>query len=463
MQVVTENYGAQSPEKLIHRLVTQLGNHALWDALLIFLPPLIVAIYLLVYFFQARWIGPLGLFLMIVTVAGLVLLAVLFRYRPLVPSVGSAARLVDDHTGAKDRFLTLLTIEPSPNAASLVSRLRMEAAQFQTRIELKRDFPFQIKRSFYWSVFGSMVAALLFHLFLPTVHSILHPLPTHERLRQLAEKMAQRPRLSELARGLQTLATKIEDPKSAAPEKQALIQQMQEKVEEQQKRPEQKDNQDLLGEASSTLQGLEQQSGGGQNQQKDQDKGGGGIQSNLPQEGQGEGKQSQGSGGDSKNDQKAQLSKEMEQGKSAQGAPQDQGKENNQQKSGEGKGTQPDPNKPDRNQNNEATGKTAGTTAESGGRGKPSEEIPRGPPPAERFNPGGDQGKEGIKGARYVTVQLPEELTADAKGESTVTREGRGGKVRPKIPVSNVPLPAHVPDAPTEKQQMPLEYRGVIR
>src|SRR5437773_10838360 len=160
MQVVTEN-GAESPEKLIHRLVTQLGNHALWDALLIFLPPLIVAIYLLIYFFQARWIGPLGLFLMIVTVAGLVL-AVLFRYRPLVPSVGSAARLVDDHTGAKDRFLTLLTIEPSPNAASLVSRLRMEAAQFQTRIELKRDFPFQIKRSFYWSVFGSMVAALLF-------------------------------------------------------------------------------------------------------------------------------------------------------------------------------------------------------------------------------------------------------------------------------------------------------------
>src|SRR5438094_8856992 len=195
MQVVTEN-GAQSPEKLIHRLVAQLGNHALWDALLVFLPPLIVAIYLLVYFFQAAWIGPVGLFLMIVTVAGLVLLAVLFRYRPLVPSVGSAARLVDDHTGAKDRFLTLLTIEPSPNAASLVSRLRMEAAQFQTRIELKRNFPFQIKRSFYWSVFGSMVAALLFHLFLPTVISILHPLHTHVRLRQLVEIMAKQPRLS---------------------------------------------------------------------------------------------------------------------------------------------------------------------------------------------------------------------------------------------------------------------------
>src|SRR5205809_7453015 len=110
MQVVTENYGAQSPEKLIHRLVTQLGNHALWDALLIFLPPLIVAIYLLIYFFQAAWIGPLGLFLMIVTGAGLVLLAVLLRYRLLVTSVGSAARLLEDYTGGKDRLLTSLSI-----------------------------------------------------------------------------------------------------------------------------------------------------------------------------------------------------------------------------------------------------------------------------------------------------------------------------------------------------------------
>src|SRR5437867_12486897 len=134
MQVVTENYGAQSPEKLIHRLVAQLGNHALWDALLVFLPPLIVAIYLLVYFFQAAWIGPVGLFLMIVTVAGLVLLAVLFRYRPLVPSVGSAARLVDDHPGAKDRILTLLTMQPSPNPAFLVSRLRLIVADSHTTI-----------------------------------------------------------------------------------------------------------------------------------------------------------------------------------------------------------------------------------------------------------------------------------------------------------------------------------------
>jgi hypothetical protein len=41
--------------------------------------------------------------------------------------------------------------------------------------------------------------------------------------------------------------------------------------------------------------------------------------------------------------------------------------------------------------------------------------------------------------------------------------DAKGNRVGTKVPVSNVPLPAHVPDAPTEKQHMPLEYRGMIR
>jgi hypothetical protein len=73
------------------------------------------------------------------------------------------------------------------------------------------------------------------------------------------------------------------------------------------------------------------------------------------------------------------------------------------------------------------------------------------------------EGKEGISGARYVTVQLPEDVAADSKGESRATKESKGSRARPQVPVSNVPLPAHVPNAPTEKQQMPIEYRGIIR
>jgi hypothetical protein len=62
-----------------------------------------------------------------------------------------------------------------------------------------------------------------------------------------------------------------------------------------------------------------------------------------------------------------------------------------------------------------------------------------------------------------VTVELPEEIAADSKGNPTSLRNSKETKNRPKVPLSNVPLPAHVPDAPTETQQMPLEYRGMIR
>ena len=462
MQILTDSYGAVAPETLVHRLAAHLRSHALRDALLLFLPPLMVVVYVVIYFYRAMWIGPTPFWLIALSSTGLVFVAALLRYRPLIPSVGSAARIVDNRYGTEDRFLTLTTLEPSESAAAFVSRLRIEAAGYQSRIELKRDFPYQIKRSFYWSLLASIVAAVVFYWMLPVAQSMLHPLSAHERLRELAEKMAEQPPLSELGRGLQALANKLEDPKIIQQEKQSAVEEMQKQVEQQQKKEEQRENQDLLGQASSALQNLEQQSDTGQNQQKE-DQGGGGIQSNLPQQGQGEGKQSQGSGGDQKGDANAQPDKEMKQGNLAQGSPQDQSKEKNQQKNGDGKGSQPDPDKRDKNQGKEAAGKTEGGSAESGGKSKASEDIPRGAPPAERFNPGGQEGKEGIKGAGYVTVQLPEEIAADSKGQSTGTREGRDRKIAPKVPVSNIPLPARVPDAPMEKQQMPLEYRGMIR
>ncbi|HEY3166954.1 MAG TPA: hypothetical protein VGK57_06980, partial [Candidatus Binatia bacterium] len=99
---------------------------------------------------------------------------------------------------------------------------------------------------------------------------------------------------------------------------------------------------------------------------------------------------------------------------------------------------------------------------EGAGKDKASEEPPQGAPPAERFYKTGE-GKDGISGARYVTVQLPEEVAADSKGTSRATKESKGTRARPQVPLSNVPLPAHMPNAPTEKQQLPVEYRGIIR
>ena len=468
MRAISDKDSLENPEGLVRRLAGQLGNQALWDSLLCFSPPVLVFIYIAGYLYRVAWVGSLTFFLATLISIGIGLLAVTLRYRPLVPSASKASRLIDERAGAKDRFLTLATIDPSRWPAGLVARLRVETAGFLDRIELQRDFPYKVKKSFYASLIGSVLAALLFHLLLPVAHSTLTSPPAPQRLRELAEKMTERPRLLEIARTLQSLAAKLEDPKVAREEKQALIEETQKKVEERQKKEEQKDNRDLLGQAASTLKNLQQQSGAGQDQQKNYERGGGGIQSNLPQEGQGEGKPSPGGGGEQKGEMSGQLSKDMQQGKTAHGDPKEQSGEKNSQKPGDGKSNQPDPNRPDPNKpgmekGKNSAGKTQGGGDDKGGRGKASEEIPLGAPPADRFHQAGEQGREGIKGARYVTVQLPEEVVAGTKGEKGGNKDAKGNRVGSKVPVSNVPLPAHVPDAPTETQQMPLEYRGIIR
>jgi hypothetical protein len=460
MGTSTDAQNRESPEQRVGRLVAQLRNHALWDSLLIFSPPLLVAIYLAVYLYRGAWIAPIAFLLLSGVVIGVGLLAVVVRTRPLIPSVRSAARLVDEKTEAKDRFLTLATIDVALWPAALVGRLRREAATLLDRIDFRREFPYRIKRSFYWSFLISLIAAALFHLSMPLMGSTRRQTPVYEKLSELAEKMAQRPPLSALAYDLRTLAMKLEHPNVAEQEKQTLIHKTLEQVEKQQKKEEEKESRALLGEASSTLQGLEQQSA--RSQQKEAEKGDGGAQSNPSQEGQGEGKQSQG-GGDSKGELKAERSKDMQQGQGTRGDPKEQGKEKNQQSQRDGKDNQPDPSsKSDKETGKELTGKTPGGSQEKLGRSR-SEEIPQGAPPPERFYQPGEQGKEGVKGARYVTVQLPEELAADSKGEGSISGPSKEARAYPKAPVSNAPLPAYVPDAPMEKQQLPLEYRGIIR
>ena len=58
MGTSTDALNRESPEQRVGRLVAQLRNHALWDSLLIFSPPLLIAIYLAVYFYRGAWIAP---------------------------------------------------------------------------------------------------------------------------------------------------------------------------------------------------------------------------------------------------------------------------------------------------------------------------------------------------------------------------------------------------------------------
>ena len=463
MEILAARREPETPEGLVAHLVNRLRHHALWDLVLLYLPPAIVAIYCVTDLYRRGWIIESAFVVTVLAAAALTLVVGMYYYRRALPSVRFAARLIDARAGAKDRFTTLSTIEPLACSPSLVGRLRAEATGILRRVRLKNDFPYNLKRSFYLSLLGSLIFASLFHLLLPFAESRFDPRAVPARLREIAAKMEQRPQMAALAQALQKLAAKMEDPHTPAQEKQAAVQELKRKIEQEQNKEQTKDNRDLLGQAASTVKGAEQQSGNGQQQQKDQNGGGGGIQSNLPQEGQGQGKSNTGSGGDTKGEVTAQLSKDTQQGKTAQGDLKEQGREKTPQKAGEGKGDRPDPNQADRNQGQDLSGKNQEDREDKLGKNKQSEDIPRGAPPAERFSRPGEQGNERIKGGRYVTVQLPEEVAADSKGETSGAKDSKSNRVGAKLPVSNVPLPAHVPDAPTEKQQVPLEYRDLIR
>jgi len=449
------------PETLVRRLVNRLRQHMLWDVLLIVLPVLMAGIHSIGILYRRGWIPEITFIFAALAAAALTVAFVLYRYRATLPSPALAAHLIDQRADAADRFITLATIEGFSASPSLVGRLRLEASGFLRRVSIKRDFPYKIKRSFYCSVLTAVLFAGLLQLFVAVAGSPHSAAVSPERVREIAAKMAQRPGLTELARQLQRLATRIEEPKISPEQKQAAVQEMQKQIERQRSKEDQKENRDLLDQAASALGGVDQQPGDGQEQKKDE-RGGGGIQSDIPEKGQGEAKPSPGSG-DGKGDVSAQLNKDMQDGKPASADPKGQSADKNQAKAGEGKGEHPEASKADRDQSQPISGKTQGEREDRLGKNKASEDIPQGAPPAERFNRPGEGGSGGLKDARYVTVRLPEEIAEDAKGVSGGTRDSKGNRVGPKLPVSNVPLPAHLPDAPAEKQQLPLEYRGIIR
>src|SRR4030095_14379187 len=112
------------PENLVTRLAARLRSHVLWDSSLIFTPPMVAAVFIAFSFYRAAWISPLTFSLVALATAGLAMLAVILRYRPLAPSVTVAAQLIDGRAQSKDRFLTLATLSNAAQPATFVARLR---------------------------------------------------------------------------------------------------------------------------------------------------------------------------------------------------------------------------------------------------------------------------------------------------------------------------------------------------
>jgi hypothetical protein len=452
---------ADAPEQLVQKLARKLRQHALWDAFLIFLPPLAAIFYSLFHLHSMGRVAGSAALLAGSTALVALVVAALIRSRPALASPQLAARLIDDRAGAQDRFLTLATLEPSPQVAPLRARLRREAAALQARIALGREFPYRIKQPFYISLLVSLAVAVLFQLLLPLAHSTLTPQSSYQRLREVAREMAGRPQLQAIGRSLQELGNKLTDPAVPPEQKRDAIREQRETLQDQKTSQLQQRDRELLTEAAGTLESIERQSGAGERNQ-DQQNGSGSIQTNASEQGQGDGREKQASETNGAGDGTAELQNELQRGQLAKADPREQTVGKAPQDGSGDPGQQPDPGKrPQEQSNTQQPGNNDGPGSSRNGRSKAPEEIPPAGPPAERFYKPGEDGYQGIKGAGYVTVQLPEELVAEGKGGSNSGKAGKSASSQ--VPVSNVPLPRHIPDAPAEKQQIPLEYRDLIR
>lgn len=443
--------GPGSPERLVGRLVSHLKRHALWDSLLLCIPPFLVFSLLAIFLDQSAWSARGPLILAGAAVLGMALLLGLWRFRAAAPSVRVAARLIDERVEGKDRFITLATVDPSVCPASLLARLRHEAAGLLHRLDLDRDFPYRVKRSFFHSLIGSLSAVLLFLLLLQIASFFASPAPRDNELALLAQKLSQIPRFSELARSLEVLAARMRDQNLSSAEKRSLIQEALRRVENQLAAEHQRGGAagGQLNQAANALEELER------GLEREQQRGAGGRKEQLSGEGEGDRKETgKGMREERQGEQSAVGSKELKEGQPERGEKQAAGKQ--QAEKDQGKGEKD-------GKEREKSGAVKGTgKEEKEGKGSKNvgEEIPRGKP-AERFLKPGEEGEKGVKGARFVTVQLPEEESANQSGQSG---SGQRRELRPKVPISNVPLRRpDSPDASPETQPLPLEYRGLIR
>jgi hypothetical protein len=293
---------------------------------------------------------------------------------------------------------------------------------------------------------ASLILILAFHVLF---HVVFLPSPAASPSTQLslaARELSREPRFTELARRIEALIARMERDRLPEQEKAAVIQELVKKMEEEKKK--ERSGSDLLDRAEKALRGLEKGE-----QERREDAKGGGAKTDLPEEGEGKGKSKGGSGAGDDNRQAVLQNEELKGEKSPREPTKDQSKGQ-----GEGKGQGES-----MNQQGETKKETEGAARkEMEGKGKAnSTEPPSGQPPQERFYKPGEGGERGLKGARYVTVELPE---VESPGAGTGEGERKTKTAKSKIPVSNVPLsPATTPDLPREKQSLPLEYEGLIR
>ena len=421
---------AGSPEMLAPRLQTRLRRHFLWDSLLLFVPPLAAFLYGTGLLFQWHWIGAEVLVFSAAAGFGIALALGCDRVRG-IPTVPTLARLIDDKVHGRDRFLTLATLNLYSAPSSLVLRLKDEAKRLLHRVNLTKDFPYRIKRGALVSCLTSAMVVLAFRALLPAA---LSPWPTSTSLREIVEggNRLWENSASALTRQVEGLMSRLRRqiplPWQAPP---AKLKQASESITPKEPQP-QRPSDSQLSDRVARARGGEDPKLKDRGSRRDPRGSGGALQNSK--ELRGGKRETRGPPS------KALSSKNSEDRK-------EKDLKGGEAKAGIGGG--------DRGMGARQRDQT------HGGSSTRQRKIPKGKTP-ERFRRPGEDGGRGLQGARFVTVELPEDAAP-----VLASGPGEGGTSPSKLPVSvsNIPLPPpqQKRDHDGEIQHIPLEYRQLIR
>ena len=152
-----------SPERTVRRLRRRLRRHRVWDRLLAVLPPLGVVAYACAALVDRDLAGPATV-AFVLAAAGGAALAALSRPGLGRPSSREVARLLDERTGAEDRFLTWMTLDRARAHPTFAARLGEQVSALSGSVEPGRDFPYRAGRGVPGSLLTCGALAVLVHL-----------------------------------------------------------------------------------------------------------------------------------------------------------------------------------------------------------------------------------------------------------------------------------------------------------
>lgn len=421
------------PEREVEVLARRLNRQNTLNANLLILPPLVVLLYAVFALFLA---GLAGVAVLVFSAAAIfaISLVALFHPRTTLPQAKQLGRMIDEKVGGVEHFVTLATIDPHRCSPPLLDRLRRQASQLLNRLNLRRDFPYRVKRGSLLSLASSLLVIVLVHWLLQYPVLSVPDQRSAGKLSSVAQELS-RQGVGGIARGAEKVAGLVREQLAELPALKEWVQTIEDQM-------------------AGNLSGDEQQSGGSEQHEGNQ-QGSDGALADKPGEQDGEGGAAQG-GREGKGHPRTEEADGLEQGKASSGEEQ-QGKlaGTGPQEGGEGDRSRED----DRQRKH----KEPRPRENGGGHRRRSEEIPKGEEP-ERFYRPGENRERGLKGSRFVNVELPE--TVASGGTEVSSRAGGEGSSAQGAPVSvkNIPLASPRDTGVVEaEQRVPLEYENLIR